>query len=130
MPEIPLVQVVWREQERKHFGESELDDMAATIRVNGVIEPIIVFQEGDVYAGLCGQRSRTRTRSIAGPNSRQKSCSISVPALASIQTPVFAVPLKWLGPPLSRYPVWLLGQPPVADLLELLCPARCKASAA
>jgi ParB/RepB/Spo0J family partition protein len=61
MPECQIQQISrkairWREQERKTFSASELSDLAATIRVHGILEPIGVIREGERYIGLWGQR--------------------------------------------------------------------------
>jgi ParB family chromosome partitioning protein len=57
--------ILWRAQERKHFSTIELNELAETIRVHGIIEPIVVFQEGDRFIGLLGQR-RWMAAELAG----------------------------------------------------------------
>lgn len=63
--QIPTEKVTWREQERKYFGPEELAEMAATIRVHGILHPIIVFRDGDGFVGLVGQR-RWMSARLAG----------------------------------------------------------------
>jgi ParB family chromosome partitioning protein len=48
--------ITWPKQERKYFGEEELAELAETIRVHGILEPIGVTPAGDRYSGLWGQR--------------------------------------------------------------------------
>jgi ParB family transcriptional regulator, chromosome partitioning protein len=48
--------ITWPEQERKHFGQAELAELAATVRIHGLLEPIGVVRDGEGYRGLWGQR--------------------------------------------------------------------------
>lgn len=44
-------------QPRKHFSEAELDELATSIRQNGVLQPIIVRQtNNDIYEIIAGER--------------------------------------------------------------------------
>jgi len=52
-------------QPRTVWKEEELNDLAQSIRENGVIQPIIVRKVGDVYEIIAGER-RYRASSIAG----------------------------------------------------------------
>jgi ParB family chromosome partitioning protein len=54
--QIPIKKIIWPAQERKYFGPEELAELAATIRVHGILEPIGVVQDGEGYQGLWGQR--------------------------------------------------------------------------
>jgi len=63
--QIPRKKVTWPAQERKHFGAAELSELAATIRVHGILEAIGVAREGDGYIGLWGQR-RWMAAELAG----------------------------------------------------------------
>lgn len=54
------------EQPRRHFGEAELDDLAASIRVHGVIMPLVVRpRHGGGYLLIAGER-RWRAAQRAG----------------------------------------------------------------
>jgi ParB family transcriptional regulator, chromosome partitioning protein len=53
------------DQPRKHFDEPSLAELAASIREHGVIEPILVRQEGGSYRILAGER-RWRAAQRAG----------------------------------------------------------------
>jgi ParB family chromosome partitioning protein len=63
--QIPRTKIKWPAQERKHFGQAELMELAATIRVHGILEPIGIIRDGDGYQGLWGQR-RWLAAEIAG----------------------------------------------------------------
>ena len=56
LEEIPLTKITLPAQERKHFGQQELEELAATISAHGVLEPIIVVSDGDGYRIIAGQR--------------------------------------------------------------------------
>jgi ParB family chromosome partitioning protein len=55
-------------QPRKNFPEHTLKELAASIRENGVIQPIIVEKNGERYSVIAGER-RLRAASIAGLDS-------------------------------------------------------------
>jgi ParB family chromosome partitioning protein len=63
--QVPVGKITFPSQERKHFGEAELHQLAATIAAHGVLEPIGVVRDGDAYAGLWGER-RLRAAQLAG----------------------------------------------------------------
>jgi ParB family chromosome partitioning protein len=63
--QIPRNKITWPEQERKHFGQAELAELAATIRAHGILEPIGVIRDGDGHVGLWGQR-RWMAAELAG----------------------------------------------------------------
>jgi len=54
--QIPRKKIIWRDNERKHFGRQELEELAETIRAHGLLEPIGVVREGEHYIGIWGQR--------------------------------------------------------------------------
>jgi ParB family chromosome partitioning protein len=53
------------DQPRKHFEEARLEELAASIRQHGIIEPILVRREGGSYRILAGER-RWRAAQRAG----------------------------------------------------------------
>jgi ParB family chromosome partitioning protein len=57
--------IIWPAQERKHFGEEELAELAATIRTHGILEAIGVIRNGEGFTGIFGQR-RWMAAGIAG----------------------------------------------------------------
>lgn len=52
-------------QPRKRFGETELEELAASIRATGILQPIIVRREGSAYGLVAGER-RWRAAQKAG----------------------------------------------------------------
>lgn len=52
-------------QPRKNFNEEALQDLADSIRENGIIQPIVVQKKGDRYELICGER-RWRSAQQAG----------------------------------------------------------------
>lgn len=52
-------------QPRKNFNEETLQDLADSIRENGIIQPIVVQKKGDRYELICGER-RWRSAQKAG----------------------------------------------------------------
>ena len=53
------------DQPRKHFDRGKLDELAQSIEVNGLLEPIIVVKRSDKYMIIAGER-RWRACGIAG----------------------------------------------------------------
>jgi ParB family chromosome partitioning protein len=63
---VPLSAVRFNQrQPRKHVSEEGLQDLAASIRDKGVLEPIIVRRAGSGYELVAGER-RTRAAKLAG----------------------------------------------------------------
>jgi ParB family transcriptional regulator, chromosome partitioning protein len=54
-----------REQPRKHFDDTALEELAASIREHGVLQPVIVRKSGDAYEIVAGER-RWRAAQRAG----------------------------------------------------------------
>lgn len=54
-----------REQPRKDFNEDALQELAESIRLHGVIQPLIVQRRGEYYGIIAGER-RWRAAKIAG----------------------------------------------------------------
>lgn len=52
------------DQPRKRFTQSELDDLAASIRERGILQPLIVREKGDGYEIVAGER-RWRAAQLA-----------------------------------------------------------------
>ncbi len=52
-------------QPRKHFAEMEIDDLAASIREHGILQPLVVRRQGDGYELIIGER-RWRAAQRAG----------------------------------------------------------------
>jgi ParB family chromosome partitioning protein len=63
---IPLRQVRFREQERRHFDPAALEDLARTLKADGQLQPIGVYPAGDgTFIGIYGER-RCRALALAG----------------------------------------------------------------
>jgi len=54
-----------KEQPRKNFNQEALKELAQSIKLHGVIQPIVVSQRGDKYIIIAGER-RYRASKIAG----------------------------------------------------------------
>ena len=63
--QVPVGKITFPSQERKQFGEAELQQLAATIAAQGVLSPIGVVRDGDGFGGLWGER-RLRAAQLAG----------------------------------------------------------------
>lgn len=64
--EVPISQVVANpDQPRVHFKEQELDELAASIKRNGLLQPILVSKKDDGYEVIAGER-RLRACKKAG----------------------------------------------------------------
>lgn len=55
------------EQPRKHFGEKEQQELAESIKLHGIIQPLILIRDGDGYIIVAGER-RYRAARFAGLN--------------------------------------------------------------
>lgn len=53
------------DQPRKYFNDEKLNQLAESIKEHGVVQPIIVRKEGDIYRIIAGER-RWRATRIAG----------------------------------------------------------------
>lgn len=54
-----------RHQPRRDFEPAELEDLAQSIRVNGVLQPVLVYEDGGLYTLIAGER-RWRACQLAG----------------------------------------------------------------
>ena len=54
-----------KDQPRNNFDEDSLDELAESIRVYGIIQPLVVKKEGDTYKIIAGER-RWRAAKLAG----------------------------------------------------------------
>jgi len=63
--EIPINQIKVTGNYRKSFDEKSLNELAQSIRENGVIEPLVVRPKGKGFAVVAGER-RWRAATIAG----------------------------------------------------------------
>ena len=64
--ELPISKVVPNpDQPRKHFDQTALEELAESIRIHGIIQPLVVVKKGDQYIIIAGER-RWRASQIAG----------------------------------------------------------------
>ncbi|HYB98345.1 MAG TPA: ParB/RepB/Spo0J family partition protein [Candidatus Limnocylindrales bacterium] len=63
---VPIERVVaGRGQPRRRFDDAQLDDLAASIRENGILQPLVVVARGGSYELIAGER-RLRAAARAG----------------------------------------------------------------
>jgi ParB family transcriptional regulator, chromosome partitioning protein len=60
---IQLKDIVVREQVRTKFNDDSLRELAENIKVNGLIQPLVLHREGDKFVLICGER-RFRAMSL------------------------------------------------------------------
>src|SRR5689334_988458 len=53
------------EQPRRHFDPTALEELAASMKVRGILQPIIVKRDGDTFMIMAGER-RFRAAQMAG----------------------------------------------------------------
>ena len=64
--EIPISSIrASRKQPRTYFAENKIDELASSIKEQGILQPIIVKKSGDGYELICGER-RTRAAQKCG----------------------------------------------------------------
>jgi ParB family chromosome partitioning protein len=51
---LKLSKVTVRDQVRTKFNEDSLRELADNIKVNGLIQPLVVHREGDKFVLICG----------------------------------------------------------------------------
>ena len=62
--ELPLGDIVVREQVRTKFNDDSLKELAQNIKENGLIQPLVVHREKDSYTLVCGERRYRAMNSI------------------------------------------------------------------
>lgn len=64
--ELPIEMIVPNPyQPRKYFGEESINELAESIKSHGLLQPVIVIEQGDEYVLIAGER-RVRASKIAG----------------------------------------------------------------
>lgn len=53
---IPLKDIVVRDQVRTKFNDDSLHELAENIKVNGLIQPLVLHREGNKFVLICGER--------------------------------------------------------------------------
>jgi len=63
LADIALNTIVVRDQVRTKFNDESLRELAENIKVNGLIQPLVIHREGDKFVLICGER-RFRAMSL------------------------------------------------------------------
>lgn len=67
--ELPIDQILpSRYQPRKEFAEAELAQLAESVKLNGLLQPVLVRRKGDGYYELIAGERRLRAAKLAGFN--------------------------------------------------------------
>ncbi len=65
LTELQLSKIRVKEQVRTKFNEASLKELGENIRVNGLIQPLVIHREGGEFVLLCGER-RYRAMTMIG----------------------------------------------------------------
>lgn len=52
------------EQPRKVFGQTALDELAESVREHGILQPLVVYLEGEIYYIVAGERRYRAARQV------------------------------------------------------------------
>ena len=63
--EVELKDVVVKEQVRTKFNDNSIKELAANIKSNGLIQPLVVHRKGSKYTLICGERRYRAMTSIS-----------------------------------------------------------------
>jgi ParB family transcriptional regulator, chromosome partitioning protein len=53
---IPLSSIIVRDQVRTKFNDESLKELGENIKVNGLIQPLVIHREGNKFVLICGER--------------------------------------------------------------------------
>ncbi len=70
---IALDTIVVREQVRTKFNDESLQELGENIKVNGLIQPLVIHREGNKFVLICGER---RFRAMTMINMKEAPCFI------------------------------------------------------
>ncbi|MBF0361794.1 MAG: ParB/RepB/Spo0J family partition protein [Oligoflexia bacterium] len=73
LSEVKLSEITVREQVRTKFNEDSLKELAENIKINGLIQPLVIHREGPKFVLLCGER---RFRAMRLINKERAPCFI------------------------------------------------------
>lgn len=65
---LPLPKIVKGDNPRRYFDRKKHDEMVASIRLRGIIQPILLRPRGDVFAIVCGERRYRAGLEVYGPD--------------------------------------------------------------
>lgn len=64
---LPLSRIVKGDNPRRYFDRKKHEEMVASIRLRGIIQPILLRPRGDVFAIVCGERRYRAGLEVYGP---------------------------------------------------------------
>lgn len=56
LSEVELKKIVVKQQVRTKFNDSSLNELGQNIKANGLIQPLVLHEEGNQYVLICGER--------------------------------------------------------------------------
>jgi ParB family transcriptional regulator, chromosome partitioning protein len=56
LEEVPLKEILVKDQVRTKFNDSSIKELAENIKTNGLIQPLVLHREGRNYTLICGER--------------------------------------------------------------------------
>ncbi len=65
---LPLSRIVKGDNPRRYFDRKKHEEMVASIRLRGIIQPILLRPRGDVFAIVCGERRYRAGLEVYGPD--------------------------------------------------------------
>jgi len=65
---LPLSRIVKGDNPRRYFDRKKHDEMVASIRLRGILQPILLRPRGDVFAIVCGERRYRAALEVYGPD--------------------------------------------------------------
>ena len=65
---LPLSKIVQGDNPRRYFDQKKHDEMVVSIRLRGILQPILLRPKGDVYAIVPGERRYRAALEAYGPD--------------------------------------------------------------
>jgi len=73
LDEIYLADIIVKDQVRTKFNDSSIRDLGENIRANGLIQPLVLHQDGKKYVLICGER---RFRAMSSIKMKKAPCFV------------------------------------------------------
>lgn len=73
LDDVELSKIVVRDQVRTKFNDESIKELAANIKTNGLIQPLVIHREGNKFVLICGER---RFRAMSSINLEKCPCFI------------------------------------------------------
>lgn len=64
LDDVELAKIVVRDQVRTKFNDDSIKELAANIKTNGLIQPLVIHREGNKFVLICGERRYRAMSSI------------------------------------------------------------------